>query len=87
MKDETAPDVDQQRLVLPAVAGRMQCSNAEFERRCLISIADEQDKLMPDNSLVALLCDGVRMAREYSAAMNGQNVAGEATASKKGTTP
>lgn len=69
----TAPAVDQQRLVLPAVAGRMECSNAEFERRCLIYIAEEQDKLMPDNALMALLCDGVRLAREYSAAMNGQN--------------
>ena len=60
----TAPAVDQQRLVLPAVAGRMECSNAEFERRCLIYIAEEQDKLMPDNALMALLCDGVRLARE-----------------------
>lgn len=63
----------QKRLVLPAVAGRMECSNAEFERRCLICLAEEQDNLMPDNALIAVLCDGVRLARKYSTAMNGQN--------------
>lgn len=73
MKNESAPDVARQRLVLPSVAGRMEGSNAEFERRCLIYLAEEQDKLIPDNALITLLCDGVRLAREYSAAMNKQN--------------
>jgi hypothetical protein len=52
----------------------MEGSNADFERRCLVYLAEEQDKLSPDNGLIALLCDGVRLAREYSAAMqSGQN--------------
>lgn len=50
---------------LPAVAGRMECSNATFERRCLIALAEEQEKLNPDNNLIAILCDGVRLAREH----------------------
>lgn len=58
-------------MTLPAVAGRMECSNAEFERRCLVMIMHEQERASPDNALIALLCDGVRLAREYSAAMSG----------------
>jgi hypothetical protein len=61
-----------QRLVLLAVAGRMEGSNADFEHRCLVYLAEEQDKLSPDNGLIALLSDGVRLAREYSAAMQSQ---------------
>ena len=49
---------------LPRVAGRMECSNADFERRCLICIADEQDKIAPDNALITVLCDAVRLARK-----------------------
>jgi hypothetical protein len=49
---------------LPRVAGRMECSNADFEYRCLICIADEQDKPLPDNALIAVLCDAVRLARK-----------------------
>lgn len=55
---------------LPRVAGRMECSGAEFERRCLVLIEQEQGKALPDNGLIAVLCDGVRLAREYSQAMN-----------------
>lgn len=56
---------------LPAVGGRrIDCSNATFERRALIALANEQAKLSPDNALVALYCDAVRLTREYSDAMN-----------------
>lgn len=52
---------------LPAVGGRrLDCSNAEFERRCLTAIYREQEKLMPDNAVIAVLCDAVRCVREYS---------------------
>ena len=57
-------------VVLPAVEGRMECSNAEFERRCLVRLAAEQKKIFPDNDLISLLADGARLAREYSAEMN-----------------
>jgi len=72
---EVLMPVVQRRLVLPAVAGRMEGSNADFEHRCMVYLAEEQDKLSPDNGLIALLCDGVRLAREYSSAMqSGQKI-------------
>jgi hypothetical protein len=53
----------------------MEGSNADFEHRCMVYLAEEQDKLSPDNGLIALLCDGVRLAREYSSAMqSGQKI-------------
>lgn len=57
---------------LPAVAGRMECTNAEFERRCLVHLAEEQEKLLPDTALIALLCDAVRCVREYTETMQIQ---------------
>lgn len=55
---------------LPLVGGRrMDCSNAMFEQRCLICLAREQEKLHPDNGLIAVLCDAVRCVREYTDAM------------------
>ena len=74
---------------LPAVGGRrLPGSNNEFEHRCLIYLAREQEKIAPDNGLIALLCDAVRCVREYNDAMqsrfdDGPNVAGERPA--KGT--
>lgn len=65
-KSELAPVGD----LLPQVAGRMECSNQEFERRCRLYLAQEQEKPLPDNGLISVLCDGVRLAREYSKAMN-----------------
>lgn len=43
---------------------RLLRSLADFERACKVHIAEEQDKLNPDNALIALLCDAVRLARE-----------------------
>lgn len=51
----------------------MGCSNREFEERCRFYIGIEQEKLSPDNGLIAVLCDGVRLAREYSAAMQSRH--------------
>ena len=49
------------------VAGRrMLRALSVFERDCLQMIASEQEKLAPDNALIALLCDGVRLAREHT---------------------
>ncbi len=50
---------------LPEVAGRvLPTTLADFERRCRVYLREEQAKPSPDNALVALLCDGVRLARE-----------------------
>ena len=47
------------------VAGEwMECSIGVFMRRCELYIVDESQKLAPDNTLIALLCDAVRLARE-----------------------
>jgi hypothetical protein len=58
---------------LPAVAGnRLPCSLQEFERRCLVHLMWEQEKPLPDNGLIALLCDGVRLAREQADFLKGR---------------
>ena len=52
---------------LPAVGGRrLDCSNNEFERRCLVCLMREQEKPNPDNLVIAVLCDAVRCVREYN---------------------
>jgi hypothetical protein len=48
-----------------AVAGRMETTIATFQQRCDRLLADEQQKIAPDNALIAVLCDAVRLAREY----------------------
>ena len=51
---------------LPQVGGEvMSGSLVEFERRCRLYLEVEQSKLSPDNCLIALLCDAVRLSREY----------------------
>lgn len=50
---------------LPQVAGRLECTLMDLERRARIHIRDEQERPNPDNALIATLCDAVRCAREY----------------------
>lgn len=51
---------------LPSVAGDS-CSRslADFERAARVAIGVEQCRTSPDNQLIALLCDAVRIKREY----------------------
>lgn len=57
---------------LPAVGGRrLDCSVATYERRALLALKTEQEKIAPDNALIAVLCDAVRLGREYCDAMQG----------------
>lgn len=50
------------------VAGdRMSITLAEFKRRCCVRIQEEQDKTNPDNAVIALWCEAVRLARESEA--------------------
>lgn len=49
----------------PLVAGDLDCSLAVFECRALRCLKDESDKIAPDNNLIAVLCDAVRLKREY----------------------
>lgn len=51
---------------LPSVGGRrLDHTIAEFERRAERLLKDEQEKIAPDNVMVAFLCDAVRLGREY----------------------
>ena len=50
---------------LPKVEGGLERSIEDLERACLVLIKDEQEKINPDNALIAALCDSVRMGREY----------------------
>ena len=51
---------------LPVVAGRMVTGTlADLTRRAQRFLADEQDKPMPDNALIGVLCDTVRLVREH----------------------
>jgi hypothetical protein len=36
----------------------------EFERACERLLADEQEKISPDNALISTLCEAVRLSRE-----------------------
>lgn len=52
---------------LPTVAGRsMDRTIADFERSCCVLLGEEQRKPNPDNALIGVLCDAVRLGREYS---------------------
>lgn len=52
---------------LPHVAGDV-CLRplADFGRACEVHIDEEQRRPNPDNALIALLCDGVRLSREFA---------------------
>lgn len=53
---------------LPVVGGdRLMTSLDDFEHRCLVHLREEQLRVSPDNGLIALLCDAVRLAREHVA--------------------
>lgn len=48
------------------VAGRMECSLAAHELRLGILIAEEQERANPNNTLIAALCDSIRLVREVN---------------------
>jgi len=50
---------------LPQVAGGLECSLNEFERRCRWWIKNEQAKPDQNTALIGLLADAVRLKREY----------------------
>ena len=48
------------------VAGRMDRTLNDLERGCLQQLEWEEGKVLPDNNLIAILCDTVRLIREVS---------------------
>lgn len=62
--------MSQSSRALPLVGGRrLESTIAEFENRCLVAMYEEQIKPLPNNALIALYCEAVRLAREYVDAM------------------
>lgn len=59
-------------LNLPEVAGRrIRGSNADFERACLVHIERLQHGIGPyDSAMLDTFCEAVRLAREYTDAVN-----------------
>lgn len=51
------------------IAGRMEQTPAEHVRRAEAFIEVEQAKPLPDNALIALLCDSIRLTREIGLTM------------------
>jgi hypothetical protein len=49
---------------LPTVSGRLERTLDALERGALVMLAHEQEKILPDNALIAVLCDTVRLCRE-----------------------
>ncbi len=47
---------------VPSVAGRMEMTHSDFQWACQVML--KQEKIMPDNRLVYLLCEAVRCSRE-----------------------
>jgi hypothetical protein len=51
---------------LPRVTGgRMDRTIADFRRACRVLLMEEQEQANPNNALVTILCDAVRLSREY----------------------
>ena len=44
----------------------MERSIDDFVRACETHILEEQAKILPDNALIATLCDAVRLTREFA---------------------
>lgn len=47
----------------------MACDLDTFARRLALAIREEQAKPLPDNHLIALLCDAARLGDEFLSAM------------------
>lgn len=57
---------------LPEVGSRRIDGTLEgLEHRARLAIGREQAKILPDNALIVVLCDTVRVAREYCDAAEG----------------
>ena len=50
---------------VPLIVGCMECSVADLGRACLVLIEEEQRKPRPDTRLIAVLCDSIRLGREF----------------------
>lgn len=52
---------------LPMVGGRrLEISLVVFERACLMRLKEIQEQGFPDTALISVLCNAVRLARQYA---------------------
>lgn len=65
-QSKPAPAVAQEPPWVTVAGNEMPCSISIFDQRCHVFIEEEQNKIAPDNALIALLCDAVRLGREYN---------------------
>lgn len=63
-----------------ALPDRMQCSLSEFTHRIMVAIDTELQKPLPDNALIALLCDAARLGCEYLDAVTRERIIGNRAA-------
>jgi len=60
------------------VAGRMMGKSLEeFEQACEVLIEAEQEKLQPDSAVIDLLCEAVRLSREFADRRGSRMIADE----------
>jgi hypothetical protein len=65
--DGLVPSMDEE-FKWPVVADEFMVGTiADHERACLVFLNQEQSKINPDNHLIAVLCESVRMGRGYCA--------------------
>jgi len=63
--DCMSEDNEDQKVILPVIGGsKVERSLNFLKQSAKICIAEEQKKIHPDNGLIAVLCDTVRLARE-----------------------
>lgn len=60
-----ADGVRDEELGEQTAAGPMTRTIRDLVRACDVCIGEEQEKLLPQNHVIAVLCDSIRMAREY----------------------
>jgi hypothetical protein len=60
------PEAGQVGPVATVAGDLLPSSLKNFERSCLVLIDAEQEKAAPDQAIVAVLCDAVRLAREHA---------------------
>jgi hypothetical protein len=51
---------------------RMSLTLMEFEHRCCVAIEREMENTNPDNGLIGLLCEAVRLSREMCRLAEGE---------------
>lgn len=60
------PECAKEKLPISILGDFMDCSIADHNLACFALIEEEQRKILPDTRLIAVLCDSVRLGREFA---------------------